>query len=161
HALGRALQRVEILGNGFPIPSHPCAHRLNWDRLVARHRQHGAFAILGLDRREPEPAIAEHHRGYAVPSGVSAPRIPANLGVVMGMEIDETGGDDETVSIDRLAGQARHSSAKMGDSAVPDPDVASVARDACSIDNCSAFDVNIEVCHRTLPSKPDLTATRR
>ena len=54
----------------------------------------------GLHRGEAEAAVAEHHRGDAVPAGDRAVRVPADLGVVVGVQVDEAGRDDQPVGVD-------------------------------------------------------------
>ena len=65
------------------------------DGLGADHGQHRALAEVGLDRGEAEAAVAQHHRGDAVPAGDRAVRVPADLGVVVGVQVDEAGRDDQ------------------------------------------------------------------
>ena len=54
----------------------------------------------GAHRREAEAAVAEHDGRDAVPAGDRAPRVPADLGVVVGVAVDEARRDD-------LAGRRR------------------------------------------------------
>ena len=98
----------------------------------------------GLHRREAEAAVAEHHRGDAVPAGDRAVRVPADLGVVMGVQIDEARRDDQAVGVDDFLGEARRASADLRDLAVLDPDVAPVARHAGAVDDGAAFDLNVD-----------------
>jgi hypothetical protein len=98
----------------------------------------------GLHRREAEAAVAEHQRGDAVPSGDGAVGIPANLRVVMRVQIDEAGRDDQPVGVDGLLREAGRAAADLRDLAVLDPDVAAIARHARSVDDGAAFDVKIE-----------------
>ena len=55
--LRRALEAVEELGEGHPIPRHAGLHRIERDRLVARHRQHRALAQLGCTGAKPKPQL--------------------------------------------------------------------------------------------------------
>ena len=161
-ALGRAVERVHVLRNGLPIPLHPDLHRLVGNRLGARHRQHRALAKFRLDRHEAEAAVAEHHRGDAVPSGDRAVRIPSNLRVVMRMQIDEAGRDDQAVGVDDFLREAGCAAADLRDLAVLDPDVGAVARHARAVNDGSPFDLNIEFGHsRFPPSKWVRTSTDR
>ena len=92
--LGRPVQEVEPFGEGRPVPLHAGLHRLVGNRLDARHGQHGPVAHVGLDRSEPEAAVAHHDGGDSMPTGQRAVRVPIDLRVVMSVQIDEAGGHD-------------------------------------------------------------------
>ena len=92
--LRRAVDAVEELGIGDPVPRQPATHRLERDGLDPRHGEHRALAKLRPHRREPEAAVADHHRGDAVPAGERQVGIPEELRVVVRVEIDEAGRDD-------------------------------------------------------------------
>ena len=83
-----------------------------------------------------------------MPSGDGAVRIPADLRVVVGVQIDEAGRDDQAVGVDDLFGEAGRAAAELRDLAVLDPDVAAIARDAGTIDDGAAFDLNIVISHQ-------------
>ena len=87
---------------------------------------HGPRAARG----EPEAAVADHHPGHAVPARDGAARIPEELAVVVGVQVDEAGRDDAAAGIDDL-GASEASTRPMGRSAVLDPDVA-LNRGVCS-----------------------------
>ena len=82
-----------------------------------------------------------------MPSRDGAIGIPANLRIVMGMQIDEAGRDDQPARVNHLLGEARGASADLRDFAVFDPDVAAIARYPRAIDDGAAFDLNVEVSH--------------
>ncbi len=150
-ALGRAVERVEVLRDGFPVPRHPVLHRVVGNRLGARHREHRAFAEFRPYRREAEAAVAQHYRGDTVPSGNGAVRIPADLRVVVGMKIDEAGRDDRILSVDHKASEAGRAAADLRDLALANPDVGAIARHAGAVDHRSIFDMEIEVSHLRFP----------
>ena len=81
------------------------------------HRLHGVLAHVGLDRGEPEPAVADGDRGDAVPARQRAVRVPEDLGVVVGVQIDEAGGDVHAPGVDDLGGLAGVDPADGGDDA--------------------------------------------
>ena len=151
HALGRPVQRVEIFRDRLPVPFHAGFHGIVGNGFGAGHGQHRAFAERGFDRREPETAIAQHDRGHAVPAGDGAPRVPADLGVVMRMQIDEPGCDDQPVGIDDRIGTAGRTPADPGDFSVLDPDVALKTRNARSVDDGASLDMNVERRHAVPP----------
>ena len=86
-----------------------------------------------------------------MPSRDSAVRIPSNLRVVMSVQIDEAGRDDQAVGVDGLFREAGGAAADLRDLAVLDPDVGAVTRHAGSVNNGSTFDVKIEIGHRKIP----------
>src|SRR6266851_9060837 len=111
------------------------------------HRQHRPFTELRLARGEAEAAIAQHQRGYAVPSGDRAIGIPADLGIVMGMQVDETRRDDKSVGKYHLLGKAWCTTADLRNLAVLDPKVGLITRDTSPIDDGSSCNLQIEFSH--------------
>ncbi len=71
----------------------------------------------------------------------------------MGVQIDEARRDDQAVGIDDFFGEARRAAANLRDLAVLDPDVAAIARDAGSVDDGAAFDLNVEIGHLSFPPR--------
>jgi len=130
--------------------SQTVLHRVVGNRLGARHREHRAIAEVGAHRREAEAAVAEHHRGDAVPSRNSAPGIPSDLRVVVRVQIDESGRDDHTVGIDDFFRRAGRAPADLRDFAILDPDVAAKTWHPRSVNYGAAFDVKIEFRHCSL-----------
>ena len=106
--LGGAIEAVEVLREGDPVPRHALLHRVVGDRLDPRHRLHCVLALIRLDRCEAESAVADRHRRDAVPTGQRAVRIPEDLGVVVGVEIDETGSDVHPRGVDHLGLRRSH-----------------------------------------------------
>src|ERR1019366_4395163 len=49
-------------------------------------------------------AVAHHRRGHAVPAGTGAGGVPEDLGIHVGVAVDEAGGDHMPVGIDLVAG---------------------------------------------------------
>src|SRR5262249_26831635 len=105
---------------------------------------------MRFDRCEPEAAISQDHRSDSVPAGNGAPWVPSNLRIVVGVQIDEARRHDCAVGIDGAFGEAGRSPAYLRDSALPDPEVRAVARYAGSVDNRSAFDVDVILGHGSL-----------
>src|SRR5262245_47768718 len=87
-----------------------------------------------------------------MPSGNRAVRIPANLGVIMRMQIDEARRDDKSVGVDNLLGKSGCAAANLHDLAVFDPNVGAISRGAGAIYDCSAFYLKIEIGHFSVPS---------
>ena len=76
------------------------------DVLDAFHQLDQALPILDPHRREADAAIAHHRRGDAVPARRLQPRVPGRLAVVVGVDVDEAGRDQQALGIDFLAATA-------------------------------------------------------
>src|ERR1700756_1579876 len=84
-----------------------------------------------------------------MPTCDRAVRIPMNLGIVMGVQVDIAGSHNLSGSIEHLAAIATIEPADLGDFAVFDPDVGLVAGDAGAVDNHSVFDNGVELSHNS------------
>ena len=147
HAQRRALEGVEVLRDRLPVPDHALLHRLVGDGLGAGHGQHRALTELGLDRREAEAAVAQHQRRHAVPARGRAVGVPADLGVVVGVQVDEAGRHDQAVGVDGAVGRALGPAADLGDAAVLDPQVAPEPGHPRAVDDRAALDVDVVAGH--------------
>ena len=78
---------------------------------------------LGAHRREAEAAVAERHRGDAVPARDRAPRVPLDLRVVVGVQVDEAGRDDQAVRVEHALGARLVDAPDLRDPAAADADV--------------------------------------
>ena len=58
---------------------------------------------VGAHRREPDAAVAEHDGGDAVGGRGLEGVVPGDLAVVVGVQVEEAGGDDGAVGVDDLA----------------------------------------------------------
>ena len=152
HRLGMARDTVEKFGKGAPVPRHPCFHRGVRNRFDPRHREHRALAAFRMHRREAEAAVADHDRGDAVPARDGAVGIPEKLRVVVGMQIDEAGRDDQARSFDRLGGVGGAQPPYFRDQTVLDADVATEARHPGTVHDDSIANDEVELSHgSTLP----------
>ena len=150
--LRRVLDRIEELGEGHPVPGHPLLHRREGDGLDPGHRQHRPLALLGTHRSEAEAAVADDRGGDPVPPGQGAVRVPEDLGVVVGVEVDEARGDVETLRVDDLPRLARRNSPDLGDEPVPDPDVRTIPRHPGPVEHGPAANDPIKGRHVFPPS---------
>src|SRR5204862_4042374 len=140
-------------GDGLPVPlrEQTGAHGVERDGLGADHGEHRALAEVGLHRGETEPAVAEHHRGHAVPARDAAPRIPTHLGVVVGVEIDGARGDDASAGVDHSFGGSLRTAAELRDPAILYPEVTLVAGNPSPVDDGAVLDVNVVALHFSKP----------
>ena len=94
------LDRVQVLGKAFPAPLDSFGERGAGNVLDAFHQADQKFFLAGLDGSEADAAIAHHDRGHAVPARRSEIRIPGDLAVVMRVDIDEAGRDQQSGRVD-------------------------------------------------------------
>jgi hypothetical protein len=104
HGLRAAVDAVEELGIGDPVPRQPAPHRLVRDRLDPGHGEHRTLTHLRSHRREAEAAVPDHHRRHPVPAGERQVRIPEQLRIVVRVEIDEAGRDDHPARVEHPGG---------------------------------------------------------
>src|SRR5215831_16067124 len=102
-----------------------------------------------MQRSKPEPTIAERHRSNSVPAAGGAVRVPVDLRIIVGMEINKPGGHNQPAGINHLGGIAAVKAANLGDLAILDANVGTVPRHACAIYHCPASDQSIKLCHRS------------
>ena len=57
-------------------------------------------SVLGSARGEADAAVAHHHTGDTVPAARCGQRIPRQLGIEMGVDVDEAGRHQAPVGID-------------------------------------------------------------
>jgi hypothetical protein len=62
------LQRVHELRKGLPFPVQPGREHRIGNFFDALHQIHQRAAMVFLHRRETDAAIAEQHRGHAMPA---------------------------------------------------------------------------------------------
>src|SRR5215469_3949824 len=96
-----------------------------------------------------------------MPSRNGAPRVPADLRIIVGVQVNEPGRDHQPVGIDDLFREARRPPAYLGDLSVFDPNVAAKPRHPSSVDDRSAFNLNIEISHRLFPPVTVRTDSQR
>jgi hypothetical protein len=100
--------------------------------------------VMGLRAagRQADAAIAHHHAGDSMPRRAGDLRVPADLGVVMGVRIDEAGGDDQSVGVNRLLRSILDLS-DFRDDALLDRNIGQALRRAGSVHYRSVFDQQV------------------
>ena len=99
-------------------------------------------AIGLFARRQRQAAVAGNDRGHAVITRRSRQRVPQQLGIEMGVEVDEARRHRQAVGVDRALGAAADPSG-LDDLAVLHRHVAKIRRQPAAVINPSAFDQNI------------------
>src|SRR5439155_27178994 len=105
----------------------------------AFHEADEPVAALGPDGREPDAAVAHHDGGDAVPGGGAEERVPRDLPVVVGVDVDEAGGDDAAAGVDHVAALVIDVP-DLGDAPPIDRHVARKGRRTGSVDDRRAAD---------------------
>ena len=138
------LQFIHELRKRLPFPAQPGGQHRIGNFLDALHQIHQRAAMLFLHRRKADAAIAEHHRGDAVPARGRDQRVPHRLAVVMGVHVDPAGRDQEARGVDlALAGALL--AADAGDASARDRHIPGEWRLAGAVDNGAA--ANDDVVH--------------
>ena len=84
-----AVEPVEVVGEGLPVPVDAVLERGERHALDLRHHPADVVGVARLDRREGEAAVAADDRGHAVHVRRRGARVPEELGVVVGVRVDE------------------------------------------------------------------------
>src|SRR3546814_2742047 len=69
------------------------------DVLDALHQLDEAVVVGGPHRCEADPTVAHHHCGDALPRRRRQLVVPGGLAVVVGVDVDEAGGDECAVGV--------------------------------------------------------------
>jgi hypothetical protein len=135
--LGAAVQRVEVFGEGFPIPLDALGQHRAGNVLHPLHDLDEPVAAVGLHGGEAHAAIAHDGRGDAMPGGRAEVGIPGGLAVVVGMDVHPARRHQAAVGPDLAPGGAGLAF-RLDDAAAVDGEVARVAGLARTIDDRAA-----------------------
>ena len=127
----------------------PAAMAARGHVLDAFHQEHEIVAVGGATGREADAAVPHHHRGDAVEARRRAERVPGDLRVEMGVDVDEAGRDQLAARVDHLAGGTVVAS-DAGDAIADHGDVGLVARTTAAVDDEAAADHEIGTHGRVL-----------
>ena len=103
HVVGPAVERVHELGERLPVPRQTLVQHRAGNVFHAFHQLDEALVVGGMHRREADAAVADHHGGDAVPRRRDHALAPRRLTVVVRVDVDEAGSDEQPVGIDRAA----------------------------------------------------------
>ncbi len=129
-----AIDRVEVLGDRFPVPPDGFPQRRAGDALDTLHEPDEPVPPIGGRGGEADAAVAHHHGGHAVPDGRGEQRIPRDLSVVVGVDVDESRRDREPGRVELLA-PGFGDGADRGDSTGVDRDVGELRTPAEPVDD--------------------------
>src|SRR5262249_49398649 len=114
HAFWYGVQSLQIFAIGLPLPRHPGNDGVRWDVLDRFHQVCHVLAVLRAAGCERASTVAHHHRSDAMPAGRRCDRVPENLRVQVGVDVDESWGDDVSLGVDDALG-ARGNGPYLGD----------------------------------------------
>ncbi len=154
-----AVEAGQVVGGGTPVPVDADLEGGGRHALDLDHHG-GEVGGVGLvaDGGEGEAAVAHHDAGDAVEAGRGGVGVPEQLGVVVGVGVDEAGTDHLAGGVDGLGGVGARQVADGGDAALGDADVGAYPGGARAVDHRAARDEQVvhggEATRRTPPS-PD------
>ena len=155
---GALFEGIEIFGEGFPVPAHPFDERGSGDVLDALHQADEPLVAIRPGGGEADAAIAHDDGCDAVPAAGGHFRIPGGLAVIMGVDVDEAGGDVKASGVDFGAALCGHL-ADDGDAVAVDCHIALEGGVAGAVDDGAAADDHI--VHVLSPSVGRVSRARR
>jgi hypothetical protein len=151
---------VDEVGERLPRPGQALVEHDAGDVLDALHQLDEPLVVGGADRGEADAAVAGDDRGDPVPRRRDHALVPRGLAVVVGVDVDEAGGDQQAVGVDRAPGGAVDL-ADGGDHPVGDGDVGGAGRGTGAVDDGAAADDQVMRAHGRLPLGGRGAARRR
>jgi len=143
------LDGVHVVAEAFPFPGEPLMQRGAGNILHAFHEADQPV-VIGLPHgREADAAIAHDDGGGAVEGRRRHVAVPGHLAVIMGMDVDPAGRDEETRRFDFLAAR-RCDVADRDDDALVDGDIGTQRRAARTVHDRTAADNEIHLRHDCL-----------
>jgi hypothetical protein len=128
-------QLPHVVGEGLEAPVDAGAQGVDRHAFDLREVPHRQLAVGGPARRDREAAVADHRRRHAEGRRRRKRRVPGDLGVEVGVAVDDAGHQREAGGVDRsrrIDGQAL---CHGDDPAAVDRDVASERRTAAAVDD--------------------------
>ena len=129
-----ALQHREILGERLEVPPDAGAQGVEGHAFDLGQVAHRHIAVGGTAGRDREAAIADDDRRDAERRRRRDERVPGELGVVVGVAVDDAGRQREAVAGDGLAGSAEIV-ADGGDDAIAHGDIGADGRRPGAVDD--------------------------
>ena len=143
------LQGIQVLGEGLPVPGHAFRQCGSGNVLHSLHQSDQPLVAAGPGRSEPDTTVASDQGGHSVPAARSEHVVPGGLAVVVGVDVDPSGGDQQALGIHGAGRGLASVVADAGDDAVGDGDVRRPGRSTGAVDDGAALDH--EVVHGQVP----------
>jgi hypothetical protein len=144
-------ERGEVVAVGLPAPVEPGHDRVGRDVLDGLHHLGEVGLLAGADRGERHAAVAEHDRRDAVPARRAGDRVPEQLGVEVGVDVDEPGRHEPVGGVDLAAAPLGHV-ADGGDAPAVDRHLRAAGRGAGPVGDLATPDHDV-VHAAVLPSR--------
>ena len=142
-----AAQALEVLGKRLPIERDRAFEQAAVHVLDRAEELDQAKAMLGPHRRERHRAITHDQRGHAVFGRGCRKLVPAQLWVVVRMNVDKAGRDYSTIGVDLLRG--RSGDLAHGDDTIAHhADVTEIRRPPGSVNDAGVADCEREWLRR-------------
>ena len=155
-----ALDGVEVLGKGLElVPGHPGHQGVEAHVLHVLEGADDDLDAVGPGGGDGEAAVAGHHRGHPVERGRAEVGVPEHLGVVVGVDVDESRGHHLTGGVQ--FGRPRQPVADGRDAAVADGDIGPPAGHSAPVDQRPAPYDDVTVHGHARFLGPGLHATQR
>ncbi len=137
------VEGVEVLGEGLPVPRHALGEGGSRDVLDALHETDQPLVPVGTGRSEPDAAVAGDQCGDAVPAARCQHLVPGGLAVVVGVDVDPSGGDQQAFGVDRAGRRLAPVVAHAGDDAAAHGDVRGPGGRSGAVDDGAPLDDEI------------------
>ena len=98
-----SVEPAEPLTEPVPVPGRPLLEGLDRDALDDGHQSAHVVGVAGRDRRDREAAVAADDGRDPVERRGGDGRVPEDLGVVVGVHVDEPRRDHHAGGVDRAA----------------------------------------------------------
>ena len=142
HRVVAAFQRIQVLRKRLPGPIYAFGQHRAGDVLDALHQVDQVIGAARAHRREADAAIAEHGGCDPVPARGREKGIPGGLAVVMGVDVDEAGRDQQAAGIDHPLRVAQLV-ADGDDEPALHRHISRVGRRAGAVDDSAALDEDV------------------
>ncbi|BBZ53841.1 hypothetical protein MPHO_08330 [Mycolicibacterium phocaicum] len=156
---------VEVLAETLPAPRDALRQGSARDVLDTLHERDQPFLLAGAHGREADATVARNDRRHAVVARRLQHAVPADLAVVVGVDVHESGSDDLAAGVDRLGritGQhrvVRTAAVNFDDLAVLDRDIGGEPVRPRAVDDSATGDLQIEhICSLAAAREPPSAA---
>ena len=137
---------VQIVAKAFPRKGHSGGKGRLFDVFdLLKHLDQLGRAI-GPNGREAERTVAHHHSRHPVLQAGRCKTVPADLRVIMGMNVDKAGRNNHALGID-LVIASFDACANGNDLAIPYSDIAEIALGTGAVDNATVANNELRLTH--------------
>ncbi|CAB4615541.1 unannotated protein [freshwater metagenome] len=140
HAVLPLINRIEIFGEGFPIPTYAFMKCSTRNVLHAFHELNKPLFLTRTNRSEPHTTVTDHNGGDTMTTRWFKQCVPTDLSVVMSMNIDEAGRDKFAGSVDFFGGFTNNGGGNFHNATVTDCNIGNTGCSPSAIDNHASTD---------------------